>query len=229
MIVPLVILAWGTISVGFINMPEGTILFDWFQDKHWYGHFLEAAIPVMSAHEPLDFNWLLAIATSILLPAVAIFIAHGIYAGNKAVVDRDEEAHELGKDPLFTNIATRPLWVAANRRLYWDDFYHAVFLYPYERIGRFLATTLDWNFWHDYFHNNIIKKGFDAVGGFLAKPVDAGLIDAVVNGTGKLISFFSGRSRGIQTGYVRTYAVALFVGVVVVIVLMLLPLLTNGS
>jgi NADH:ubiquinone oxidoreductase subunit 5 (subunit L)/multisubunit Na+/H+ antiporter MnhA subunit len=232
MIVPLVVLAWGTITVGFMNYGNGVGLFDLFfpeSARYWYEHFLASAIPVVAAHEPLTFNWPLAIATSILLPAVAIAMAHSIYAGNKAVVDRNEEAHELGKDPLFANAGTRPAWVAANRRAYWDDLYHAVFLYPYERIGRFLATTLDWNFWHDYFHNNIIKKGFDALGNFFAKPVDAGVIDFVVNGTGRLINFFSGRSRGIQTGYVRTYAVALFVGVVVVIVLMLLPLLTNGS
>ncbi len=78
-------------------------------------------------------------------------------------------------------------------------------------------------------HNNVIKAGYDAFSEILSKPVDVGIIDAVVNGVGKVVSFFSGRSRGIQTGYVRTYAVAVFVGVVVVIVLMLLPLLLNGS
>lgn len=232
MIIPLIVLAYGTITVGFINYGNGFGLFDWFfpeDGRYWYEHFLAAAIPVVTAHTPPVFNWLLALATSVALPAVAIAFAHSIYAGNKAVVGRNEAEHELGQDPLYASASSRPLWIAANRRLYWDDLYHAIFLRPYEAIGKFLATTLDWNFWHDYFHNNIIKKGFDFVGNILAKPVDAGLIDAVVNGTGWLIRLLSRRSRGIQTGYVRTYAVALFVGVVVVIVLMLLPLLTNGS
>jgi len=135
----------------------------------------------------------------------------------------------LGVDPLYKNPATRQVWVAANRRMYSDDLYNWLFLYPYERIGKFLAETLDWNFWHDYFHNNVIKAGYDAFSEILSKPIDVGLIDAIVNGVGKVVSFFGGRSRGIQTGYVRTYAVAVLVGVVLVIVLMLLPLWLNGS
>ncbi|GAB5491822.1 MAG: hypothetical protein Phog2KO_20370 [Phototrophicaceae bacterium] len=235
MTVPLVILALAVFWVGFINLPKGTFIFDWVGNWGWhggfhgFGHFLETTIPSISEHAAPDFNWLIAISTSVILPAVAIFLAHGFYAGNKAVVDRDEEHGELGKDPLYKNPATRQLWVAANRRLYSDDIVNALFLYPYERIGKFLAETLDWNFWHDYMHNNVIKAGYDAVAEILSKPVDVGIIDAVVNGVGKVVSFFSGRSRGIQTGYVRTYAVAVFVGVVVVIVLMLLPLLLNGS
>lgn len=229
MTVPLVILAIAVFMVGFINLPKGTLLFDWRPEFHAFGHFLEKTIPSISLHPAPDFNWLMAIATSILLPAAAIFLAHTIYAGNKAVVDRDAEHGELGKDPLYKNPATRQVWVAANRRLYSDDFYHAVILRPYERIGIFLAQTLDWNFWHDYFHNSVIKKGYDAISEILSKPIDVGLIDAIVNGVGKLVNFFSGRSRGIQTGYVRTYAVAVFLGVVLVIVLMLLPLLVNGS
>lgn len=235
MTVPLVILAIGVLWIGFINLPAGTWIFDWVGNWGWnggfhgLGHFLETTIPSISEHDAPPFDVLIAFSTSVILPAVAIFLAHTIYAGNNAVVDRDEEHGELGKDPLYKNPATRQIWVAANRRLYSDDIVNALFLRPYERIGKFLAETLDWNFWHDYMHNNVIKAGYDAVSEILSKPVDVGIIDAIVNGVGKVVSYFSGRSRGIQTGYVRTYAVAVFVGVVVVIVLMLLPLLLNGS
>lgn len=235
MTIPLVILAIGVLWIGWINLPHGTIIFEWVGNLGWnggfhgFGHFLEKTIPSISQHEAPSFNWFIAVSTSIALPAVAIFLAHTIYAGNKAVQDRDEENGELGVDPLYKNPATRQVWVAANRRMYSDDLYHALFLYPYERIGKFLAHTLDWNFWHDYFHNNVIKAGYDAFSEILSKPIDIGLIDAVVNGVGKVVSFFGGRSRGIQTGYVRTYAVAVFFGVVLVIVLMLLPFWLNGS
>src|SRR5690606_15941562 len=94
MIMPLIVLAYGVITVGFINVPAGTWLFEWME-HHWYGHFLEASIPVVSAHPALDFIWLVVIGTSVLLPAAAIFFAHLYYAGDKAVRDRDEAAHEL--------------------------------------------------------------------------------------------------------------------------------------
>ena len=81
---------------------------------------------------------------------------------------------------------------------------------------------------HSYFHDSVIKKGYDGIGRLLAQPVDKGIIDGAVNGVGALVRLFSGRLRGVQTGYVRTYAVALLLGVVAVVVVMLLPLLQNG-
>lgn len=227
MTIPLLILGIGAIFAGFMNIPDGAWL-EWlpWHDLHGLGHFLESSIPIVTAHPALPFNWILAIvATGVALGA--IFFAHSIYAGNKAVVDRDE--HNLGLDPLQKNAATRQLWQAANRKLFWDDVYHAVILRPYEAIGKFLANVLDWNFWHDYLHDNIIKRGYDMIANLLSKPFDIGIIDGIVNGIGKLVKFFSGRSRGIQTGYVRTYAVALLFGVVVVVMLMLMPLWMNGS
>jgi NADH-quinone oxidoreductase subunit L len=85
---------------------------------------------------------------------------------------------------------------------------------------------------HDYFHDRVIKRGFDAIGNFLKEPIDLGLIDGIVNGVGRVVAFFSDRFRGIQTGYVRTYALTLLLGVVVVVLLMLVPLIQlalNGS
>jgi NADH-quinone oxidoreductase subunit L len=55
------------------------------------------------------------------------------------------------------------------------------------------------------------------------------LIDGVVNGVGALARLFSGRLRKVQTGYVRTYAVTILVGVVLVIVVLLLPIVLNGN
>jgi len=226
MTVPLIILAIGSIFVGLVNIPGGAIPFTWFLPLHSFGHFLESSIPSVTAHPPLDFNWPLAIgATAIAFGA--IFLSHSIYAGNKAVVSRDD--HNLGVDPLYKNAATRQAWSFANARVKWDDFYHAIFLRPYERIGQFLADVVDWRFLHDYFHDTVIKKGFDGIASLLSNPIDVGIIDGTVNGVGKVVKFFSGRARGIQTGYVRTYAVALLFGVVAVIVLMLAPLLLNGS
>lgn len=226
MVIPLFILGIGSIFVGFINVPSGAGL-SWLFPLHSFTNFLESSIPSVTAHGAGAFLWPLAIvATGVAV--VAIFGARSIYGHGKAIVQHDSDA--LGVDPLWNmGGMTRMLWVAASHRLYLDDLYHAVFLYPYERIGYFLAQVLDWRFFHDYFHNNVIHRGFNAIGMILKNPVDIGLIDGVVNGVGKLINWFSGRTRRIQTGYVRTYAIALLFGVVVVIILMVAPLFMNGS
>ena len=117
------------------------------------------------------------------------------------------------------------MFAFANARMYWDETYHRLIIGPFQRIASFLADVVDWQFWHDYFHDGVIVKGFNGMGRILSQPVDLGIIDGAVNGLGRLVRGISGALRKTQTGYVRIYAVALLVGVVAVIVLMLLPVL----
>jgi NADH-quinone oxidoreductase subunit L len=51
----------------------------------------------------------------------------------------------------------------------------------------------------------------------LWKGVDGGLIDGSVNGVGAVVRGASGALRRVQTGSIRTYAAALFVGVVAIV------------
>jgi NADH-quinone oxidoreductase subunit L len=53
--------------------------------------------------------------------------------------------------------------------------------------------------------------------GGLWKGMDAGIVDGAVNGVGLAVQAGSGGLRRIQTGSVRTYAGALFLGVVVIL------------
>jgi NADH-quinone oxidoreductase subunit L len=53
--------------------------------------------------------------------------------------------------------------------------------------------------------------------GGLWKGVDAGLIDGAVNGVGQSVRGSSNGMRRLQTGSVRTYAAALFLGVVLIV------------
>lgn len=211
---------------GFINVPYGapfSPIFKEYEFKHW----LEPSIPSVTQSEALMFNWLLAIIAT-LVAGGAIYLAHLIYAGNQAVAESDED--ELGTDPLTTiDPQISRAWHFANARMYWDETYYRFIEGPYNRTGRFLAEVLDWKFWHDYFHDSVIKRGFDTIANFLKTPFDIGLIDGIVNGVGWLIRQISDEMRGVQTGYVRTYAVAVLLGVVAVVVMMLLPLLLNAS
>ncbi|MGB1287121.1 MAG: proton-conducting transporter membrane subunit, partial [Aggregatilineales bacterium] len=223
MTIPLIVLAFFSVIIGFINIPGGSPVF-WSYKEHEFSHFLESVIPSVTGHS-LSFNWLVAlIATGAALGAM--FLAHTIYAGNKAVI---EEENGIGKDPLEVRVETRPLFEAANRRLYLDDIYEMLVLRPYRALAHFFANVIDWALLHDYFHNNVLKAGYDGVAKLLSQPFDQGIIDATVNGVGWLVQRISRLIQPVQTGYVRTYAVAVLLGVVVVLVLMLLPLLQNAS
>jgi len=213
MTIPLMVLAFFSVVAGFFNLPANVLGLDRLFGAHHFTFWLEQS--VQNAHAA-DFQ--LGIALIALGLAIgAIIVAGNIYGRDKGVVNN--------RDPLALRPETGRIWALANARLYWDETYNRLFERPFNRISHFLADTLDWAFWHDYVHDTVIFKGFNAIGDLLSKPVDLGIIDGAVNGMGRLARWVSGRLRGVQTGYVRTYAITLLIGVVLVIIVILLPLI----
>jgi len=222
MTIPLVILAIASVVVGFFNLPSGTLSrvfavgLDSIFSKHALADFLESSI--LHFHIP-DFQALIALG-ALTLGFAAIFAAHSIYGDKEAM----SELWEKG-DPLQRRPETGQIFGVANARMYWDEIYFRFIINPYTASSKFLANVIDWQFWHDYFHDGVIGRGYRGISRILASPVDLGIIDGAVNGVGKLARFVSGNFSKLQTGYVRTYAVGLFLGVVVVVVLILIPLI----
>lgn len=224
MTTPLIILAFFSLFIGFINIPTGAGIFalglDGSVGLHVLGNFLEHSI-FASAFVLPPFQPLIAL-TALGIGIGAIVLARNIYGGTKAI-------NAEGKDPLEADPAIGVIWGIAHARLYWDEVYFALIIRPYMRIADFLANAIDWVFLHDYFHDSVLLKGYKSIGQLLSKPIDLGIIDGAVNGLGILARRTSGLLRHVQTGYVRTYAFALFLGVLLVLVLMLAPLITNGA
>ncbi len=225
MLIPLIVLGIFSIFVGFINTPSGFLGLSNIFGKGELIHFLEYSVANVHPYAPQGgvFNPIIA------FPALAvglggIFLARSIYGRGRAL----RPYSNRGRDPLAINPSTGSIFSLANARLYWDEFYDRVFVRPFERIAHFLAHTLDWNFWHDYFHNTVITKGFNAIGRLLSQPLDLGIIDGAVNGVARLARWIGGRGGSVQNGYVRTYAVSIMLGVIFVIILLLLPVMQNG-
>jgi NADH-quinone oxidoreductase subunit L len=215
MTMPLQVLAFFAVVIGFISVPSGFFL-DGLLGAHRFGDFLGHTI---FSHS-LPFNVSVA-SIALGLGLIAIVVARQIYGNGKAV-------NEKGNDPLQDNAETGPFWKLAHARLYWDETYFRLFENPYNKIAAFLADTVDWKFLHDYLHDSVLMRGYNSLGDLLSKPVDLGIIDGAVNGMGRLVMAISARMRRLQTGYVRVYTVTLFLGAVIVIVLMLLPLIKIG-
>ena len=225
MTIPLVVLAVLALIGGFMNVPSNVLGLDNIFGAHRLTDWLEQS--VVHAHAA-DFQLLIALA-ALGLAITAMVLAGRMYGKDKAVVRRGGAPAIQGRDPLQGQPSTRPVFNLANARLYWDEFYGAVFEQPFNRAAYFLSEVVDWRFLHDYVHDTVIYKGFNAIARLLAQPVDLGIIDGIANGIGRLTAWLSGRARRVQTGYVRTYAITLLLGVVLVIVVILLPLFTNGQ
>jgi NADH-quinone oxidoreductase subunit L len=214
MTVPLALLAIGSILAGFMQIPRGFPLFEQLFGSYHFVYWMQQS--VIHSHAPAFQLGIALLATASAI--AAFFIARRFYGGDTPLVG------EENRDPLES-----PVWSLANARLYWDEFYNRAFERPFNAMSRFLANTVDQRFWHGYFHNTIIRDGFNAIGDILSKPVDLGVIDGAVNGIGRVTRWLSGKARVIQAGDVRVYALSLLLGVVIVILVLLLPLLRTGG
>jgi NADH-quinone oxidoreductase subunit L len=83
------------------------------------------------------------------------------------------------------------------------------------RIFKPIKTLLDNKYYMDDFNQAVFGRGAQLIGGGLWKGGDQGLIDGfIVNGSARVVAWFSGVVRHFQTGYLYHYAFAMILGVV---------------
>ncbi|MDW5443293.1 NADH-quinone oxidoreductase subunit L [Polaromonas sp. SM01] len=81
-----------------------------------------------------------------------------------------------------------------------------------------LYTLLENKYYMDWFNENVVARGTRALGTGLWKGGDEKIIDgALVNGSWKLVSWISGVVRKVQTGYIYHYALAMILGIFILI------------
>lgn len=210
--IPLVILAGLSALGGLLNLPGLSIF------SHWLEHTLQLEKLIKELHAGAEaaaggFNIAVA-AFSTLLALVALFIAWQIYARRYSEDQKISSAQRID-DPLRAWLG--PLFTALYNKWWVDEFYGVIVVRPYTALSVFLAEVIDWRFWHDWFHDTILAGGYRLLASILAIRIDLGIIDAIANGLGKLTQALSRWMRSLQTGYVRNYAMSVFIGVVVIL------------
>jgi NADH-quinone oxidoreductase subunit L len=211
MTVPLMVLAALSLLGGLLNFPGINTL------TNWLGHTIqtaqhEAELPAWLAVSWGGFNpWTALISLGLAL--IAIYISWLIY-GRKPIENGQ-------KDPLKKPLGF--IFTGMENKWYVDEFYSAVILKPYAAISRFLADVIDWRFWHDWFHEKVIAGTYNFVSKtVLDRGVDQQFIDAIANGLGNLTRRVSASLRRLQNGFVRSYALAVLFGVVIIVGYLLL-------
>jgi NADH-quinone oxidoreductase subunit L len=187
MTVPLMVLAGGAIVGGALNLPGVHALTDWLE------HSIHAHVT--------EFNIQVAlISTGLAL--VAIVISWLLY-GRKTM-----EAGE--SDPLRPILG--PVFVGMENKWWVDELYGVLFIRPYIWLANFFAETIDWRFWHDWFHDSVLGAFYRNGSRWLATAFDLRVIDAIANGLGAVTQGAAVQLRRLQTGYVRNYALAVLIG-----------------
>jgi NADH-quinone oxidoreductase subunit L len=195
--VPLMVLALLSIIGGALNLPAVHTFTHWLE--HTYEHFH------VHIHAG-EFNLLVA-GISTALALVAIFLAWTLYGREPLTKDQP--------DPLKRILG--PVFVGMENKWWVDELYWAVILNPYVALSRFIAEAVDWRFWHDWFHDTVIAGTFNKLTDILAVQVDLGVIDGVTNSLADGTKALADQLRRLQTGFVRNYALSVFMGVIIIL------------
>jgi NADH-quinone oxidoreductase subunit L len=194
--VPLMILAGLSVLGGALNLP--------FEGFHNLGHWLEHTIGEI---ESLGLDLQVA-GISTVLALVAILFSWLIYGRNPLKTGQiDPLKKPLGA--LFTGMENK--WFV-------DEIYQAIIIAPFTKLSYFLADVIDWRFWHDWFHEIVIAGTYNWISNIaLDKYADQRGIDAFANGLGVWTQSFSATLRKVQNGFVRSYALSVLLGVVLIL------------
>jgi NADH-quinone oxidoreductase subunit L len=191
--VPLIILAALSVLGGVLNLPGIHSLTAW----------LEHTIEVHAG----EFVWSVAILSTVLALA-AIYLSWLLYGRNPL------RAGEI--DPLKR--MSGGIFTGAEHKWYIDELYHAIIVTPFVKISQFLADVVDWRFWHDWFHEKVIAAAYNWISNIgLNRYADQRGIDAAANGLAAVTQWFSVTLRRIQNGFVRSYALSVLLGVVLIV------------
>jgi NADH-quinone oxidoreductase subunit L len=196
MLVPLEVLAVLSIIGGYVGLPHV------LGGGAWFSRFLETSVGSHEMH--------LAAGTEVFLMIVSVGAAlAAIYAARTIYVKRRGEPARRFAEKF------KALYRIVSRKYYVDEAYGKVFVGGVFAAGR----AADW------VDRHIIDGLVDGAAGLarrvsrLAIFFDEGVVDGAVNGVGRIHLAASSLLRRLQTGYLYNYALAVVLGVVLVITL----------
>jgi NADH-quinone oxidoreductase subunit L len=196
MTIPLMVLAALSVLGGALNLP-----FDGF---HQLGHWLEYTLGEIHAL-PLD---LMVAGISTVLALLAILISWLLYGRNPL------KAGQI--DPLKKPLGF--MFTGMENKWFVDEGYGVLILTPFKKISQFLADVIDWRFWHDFVHDTVIAGTYNWLSEVaLSRYADQKGIDTFFNSWGDFTKWLSGQVRKIQNGFVRSYALSVLLGVVLIL------------
>ena len=193
---------------------------------HHDGHHEEA-------HKPHESPWVVTVPLVLLaIPSVVIgfltiepmlfgdFFKDAIHvnlAKHPAMAELAKLFHGPAQMALH-GLSTAPFWLALSGVLlaYYMYMVNPALPAAIQRMAMPVYTLLENKYYLDWFNENVLARGARALGMGLWKGGDQALIDgALVNGSWKLVGWFSGLVRRLQSGFIYHYAFGMILGIFV--------------
>jgi NADH-quinone oxidoreductase subunit L len=151
-------------------------------------------------HDPLEYVLMLA---SVLIALTGIGVAHLMYVRNPALPGR-------------LAVALRGTYTMLYNKYWVDEFYFATVIAGIKGASRLFNTFDAW-----VVDGIVNGMGYLARGAaWLGGVIDLYVVDGLVNLIGFVIRLFGGGASRLQTGVIQNYVLAVFGGVIVLIVIM---------
>jgi len=202
-------------------------------DAHHDAHHDKHAGHHESAHKPHESPWVVTVPLVLLaIPSVVIgfltiepmlfgdFFKDAIHvnlAKHPAMAELAKLFHGPAQMALH-GLSTAPFWLALSGVLmaYYMYMVNPALPAAIKRMAQPVYTLLENKYYLDWFNENVLARGARALGMGLWKGGDQALIDgALVNGSWKLVGWFSGLVRRLQSGFIYHYAFGMILGIFV--------------
>jgi len=189
--IPLIALAVLATIGGVLNLPPFDALTLWLEHT------------ITSLH-PGEFVPAVALSsTGVAL--LAILLSWLIY-GRRPMQAGEPDPLRRMIGPVFTGMLNK-WWV--------DEAYRAAILDRYIDLSHFLSDVIDTRFWHDWFHDKVLAGTYNFLSHIaLNRYADTRGIDAFFDDLGQWTKGIAASLRGMQNGFVRSYALFVLLGVV---------------
>jgi NADH-quinone oxidoreductase subunit L len=198
MTIPLVILAAGSVVVGWLGMPAWTGLPNLFE------HFLEPALATAyhgahGGHAALSLEIGLAIF-SVAVAAIGAYVATHFFLRQPTKAARLRERYRAVHQLVFN-------------KYYVDEAYDLLFVNRAKGLG----NKLSW------FDAKIVDGAVNGsalatrITAWISGQADLHIVDRMVNLVAEIVSFFSSVFRKLQTGLAQGYVFSFVLGIVLII------------
>jgi NADH-quinone oxidoreductase subunit L len=211
MTIPLMMLGVFAVVAGWVAIPQDFPILGALSNNPFHTFMASLAEELQIEAKPLPFN-LSPLAVSLVVALGGLLLGWLVYRGYAGKGAPAEGSPLEVPDPM-----ARPLgkaYIVLQRKYYFDELYHAVFVKGTLRLSGWLFRV------DDLWVIDPIVDGVGKLGRWLSeisRRFDTAIVDGAVNGIAAITGWAGGVVRGIQTGKVQNY---LLVGLVTVSVLL---------
>jgi NADH-quinone oxidoreductase subunit L len=202
--IPLIALGFLALFGGLLNFPGVPGLTLW----------LEHTIATVSE---TPFNPIVAtVSTAVVL--LAIIISYFFYSVRYKALQAIPKA-KRPDDPLRSVLG--PVFYGMERKWFVDELYETIIVRPYKWMAHMLsrgeAVSGEPAQMRDFMHDVVFTGGSRVFSDLLALILDVSIVTAFASGMAVLVQRSANSLRKVQSGFVRNYALAVFLGVVLIV------------